>query len=103
MTCAPTSFARAQIFLTSWMYPDEYTTCEIGTASVCSSIAAHIASVSIVILSCDGTSTHCAPRRCSACHTYETVGNCSDSNTILLRCGVYSRHDATTDMIVDTF
>jgi hypothetical protein len=61
------------------MYADENTTCDIGTASVCSSIAAHIASASIVMLSADGTSTHSAPRRCSACHTYDTVGNCSAS------------------------
>src|SRR5262247_595942 len=103
MTWAPTWRARSQILRASWMNADENTTCEIGTSSVRSSIAAHIASLSIVMPSGDGTSTHCAPRRCSACHTYDTVGNCSDSNTTLLRSGVYSRHDATTDITVDTF
>src|ERR1043165_4036077 len=85
------------------MKPDENTTCDIGTSRGCSSIAAHIASASIVMPSRDGTSTHCAPRRCSACQTYDTVGNCSASYTTLLRSGVYSKHDATTLMMVETF
>ena len=99
----PTWRARSQILRTSWMYADENTTCEIGTSSVRSSIAAHIASLSIVMPSGDGTSTHCAPRRCSACQMYDTVGNCRPSYTILLRSGAKSKHDARTDMIVDTF
>jgi hypothetical protein len=61
------------------MNADEYTTCEIGTSSVRSSIAAHIASLSIVVPSFEGIRTHSAPRRCSACHTYDTVGNCRAS------------------------
>src|SRR5262249_49537284 len=94
---------RSQIFWTSWMYADENTTCEIGTMSVCSSIAAHIASVSIVVPSFEGTSTHFAPRRFSACHTYDTVGNCSSSYTTLSRSGVYSKQDASIAMMPDTF
>src|SRR5262249_11881461 len=91
------------IFFASWIYPDENTTCEIGTTAVCSSIAAHIASVSIVVPSTDSTSTHFAPRRCSACHTYAPVETASASYPPLLRSAVYSNQDASTAMMLDTF
>ena len=55
ITCAPTDFAFSQIFFASWMYPDTKMTCEIGTHTVCSSMASHMASTSTVMPSFDST------------------------------------------------
>ena len=49
--------------------------CEIGTTTVCSSMASSMASVGMTMLSGDSTMWILAPRRSSAFHTYEQVGN----------------------------